>query len=227
MNRRAAAIATSLLALLAGCTSTPPKNSSQVEILGRKIQVHLPAGFCALGTTDEERTRLRLFKEKYVNKGELIQFSVPCSELNGSAHAKAFIFDQWAVVMAPVRKDTELTIDNRSLSEFLEGLGHQKIDLSKVNQRLQDEHRKHDEKNVISAAEYMGSDELAGYWLIRGTKQEDNKPERSVSGVMAMTISNGIKLLVQVYDSRDTPSKPGPIEIATQYIEVAHNNGQK
>ena len=197
-----------------------------MKILGRSIQIDLPAGYCALGTTDEEKTRLKLFKERYVSKGELIQFSVPCSELNGSAHAKAFIFDQWVVVIAPASKDNEFAIDHRSLPEFLHGLGDQKIDLIKLNQRIRDRQRPNGEKNAISAAEYMGSDSLAGYWLIRGTKQEDNKPERAVEGVMAMTISNGIKLLVQAYDARTIATKPSPLEIATRYVNVVHSKGQ-
>ena len=202
-------------------------NAEPYMVLGRTIDIVPPPGYCVLGKTKAEQEYVNNYKEISKSGLELLQASVPCTDLK---KFNANMLNQFprtslvSVVKAKGKLILETSTPKESLSRI--GGGMQTVDIDAVNSRLRKALADKNFAASMSRVTPLGSDGNAFYFAILGSVQPDGMPLQQVTSVSAALLINKLPLNVQASESVIVKNAAAPASIVQKQVEsiISRNN---
>lgn len=188
-------------------------------VLGRAIDLSPPAGYCVLGKTPAERQYLEHYKDLTKSAMELLQASVPCSDLKKFNDKLLSQFPKTALVSV-VKAKGQVILETGTRSEFLSRFGRaEPLDVEAATSRLRKALAEKSLTADMSKMTRLGSDGDAFYWAITGTLQAEGMPLYRVTSVSAALLVNRLPLNVQASESVGFTDGPAPVSIVQNQIK--------
>ena len=188
-------------------------------VLGRAIDLSPPPGYCVVGKTPAERQYLERYKDISKSALELLQASVPCSDLK-KFNAKLLSQFPRTALVSVVKAKGQLTLETGTRQQFLSRFGKpESFDVEAVNTRLRKALTDKTFAAAMSKMTPLGSDGDAYYWATLGTAQAEGMPLYRVTSVSAALLINRLPLSVQASESVGFTDGPAPASIVQNQIK--------
>lgn len=186
---------------------------------GRAIDLSPPAGYCALGKTSLERLYLENYKDLMKSVMEVVQASVPCSDLKKFNANLLSQFPRTALVSV-VKAKGQVILETGTRGEFLSRFGTTKpLDVAAANSRLRNALADKSLTASMSQMTPLGSDGDAFYWASVASVQSEGMPPYRVTSVSAALLINRLPLNVQASESAGSTDGPAPASIVQNQVK--------
>lgn len=171
------------------------------EVLGQRINVTNPAGYCTVGSSPRER-ELMVTGQRLVGPGaRIVHAAYRCSELEAFKAGRQETFDHWFLIqlIGPKGNFKRMEVGREA---FLVGItkATPRIDSGEIRRRM----RAALDSDTVGLSDMqftpIGRDGNAAYYSIRMTLK-DGQVNRAITGLTAITLLNSLPLSSNVYEA--------------------------
>jgi hypothetical protein len=182
----------------------PAAFAESFEVLGRKIEIEPPQGFCVLGDSKAEQVNLDLHRRNAMDS-ILAHYSVPCDELTKFRARKLNRFTRWAMVHLPKMGGGPWVVTQPRgdfLRERAREMAVEGVDLAEFNSRLETHLSRSGVSASVQGMTPVGVKGDALFVVIQGANEVGGARVRN-TGMTALTVVRGIALTATVYASEN------------------------
>jgi hypothetical protein len=217
-----------LVIFLTSILFAPASGAESVVVIGRKLDLDPPNGFCLLGNSEREIQLLTRQRDNAALSGELAQFTVPCDEVSEYLLGKIDSFSRWAQVLV-VRRQGQLGLVSETREEFVRATARnastQSVDFAEV-ERKANQHLSQSGMTIgMSGMEPIGIKDSAFFAMMRMTA-EGNGVVVPIVAVVAATVVNRLPIVVQVYRTQRATDEP-VASVAVSYVQSVINKNDE
>ncbi len=189
---------TTFLAILA---ASYPAHAETIEVLGQKLNIRNPSGYCSLGKSPRERELMAMNEGVVAQGARVVHIAIRCTELSDFKRGAREHFDHWVQIQLLGQNGQFKRLDIQR-EAFLSVMARNtpKIDMAQIEQRINASFKQLDLSSTGTQAHPVGRDANAVYMSMRMNLVvgDATKP---ISALGAVTLVNSLPLSALAYEA--------------------------